>query len=272
MSLTLLRLTVALYSIGLLHSFLTIITRKKTLFRVALIGIGAGFFTHALSIVFAWRQTGHPPITNLHEALSFFAFVIILAFLISYARYRLDSLSVFVVPLVFILTLISSLVSSPPQPTPALLRSLWFYVHIPATFLGYAAFFVAFAAAIMYLIQENELKRKRPQAFYYRLPSLEVCDDLGYKSLSIGFPLLTIGIVAGTLWANRAWGSYWDWDPKMIWSLITWVTYGVLIHYRLSGGWRGRKAAVLAILGFCFVLITFIGTRYQGSAHPFIRQ
>ncbi len=271
MSLVLLRLTIAFYSIGLLHSFLTIITRKKTLFRVALFSICSGLLSHALSIFFTWRETQHPPITNTHEALSFFAFVIVLAFLVSYVRYRLDSLSVFIFPLAFILTLAANLISSPQQPRPEILKSIWFYIHVPATFFGYAAFFVAFAAGLMYLIQENELKRKRPQAFYYRLPSLEVCDELAYKALSVGFPLLTIGIVAGAVWANSTWGRYWGWDPKMIWSFVTWLIYAVLIHYRLSAGLRGRNAALMSIVGFVFVLFVFVGTRYQGSAHPFIQ-
>ncbi|PYV91185.1 MAG: c-type cytochrome biogenesis protein CcsB [Acidobacteria bacterium] len=271
MSLILLRLTIALYSIGLLHSFLTIITRKKILFRVALFGICSGFLGHALSILYTWRET-HLPVSNLHQALSFFAFVIVLAFLLSYARYRLDSLSVFIFPLVFILTLAANLISSPQQPLPEILKSIWFYIHIPSTFLGYGAFFVTFAASVMYLIQENELKRRRPQAFYYRLPSLEICDELGYKSLSIGFPLLTIGIVAGALWANKAWQTYWGWDPKIIWTFVTWLIYAVLIHYRLSAGLRGRRAAFMAIVGFIFVLFTFIGTRYLGTAHPYIQR
>jgi len=272
MSTLFLRLTIGLYSIGLLHSFLTIVTRKKTLFRVAMAGIGFGFLTHGLAIAFAWMENHHPPITNLHEALSFFSFVIVLAFLISYARYRLDSLSVFIFPLVFILTLAANLISSPQAPRPEILRSLWFYIHIPTTFLGYAAFFVAFSAGIMYLIQERELKRKKPQAFYYRLPSLEICDDLGYRALSVGFPLLTVGIVAGALWANRALTQPWGWDPKIIWSLITWFIYAVLIHYRLSAGLRGRRAAMMSIVGFVIVLFTFIGIRHQGSAHSFILQ
>ena len=275
MSLLFLRLSLALYSIGLLHSFLTIITRKKTLFRVALFGICSGFLTHALSILFTWLETDHPPVTNYHQALSFFAFVIVLAFLVSYGRYRIDSLSVFVFPLVFILTLAAVLIAPSQQPLPEVLKNLWFYIHIPTIFLGYAAFGIAFAASIMYLIQENELKRKRPQAFYYRLPSLEICDELGYKSLSIGFPLLTIGIVAGALWANKAWGTSWGWDPKIIWSFITWLTYAVLIHYRLYAGLRGRRAAFMSILGFVFVLFTFLGSRYLvylGSNHTFVQQ
>jgi cytochrome c-type biogenesis protein CcsB len=272
MSLLFLRLTIALYSIGLLHSFLTIITRKKTLFRVALFGFCSGFVTHALSIVFTWQETQHPPVSNYHQALSFFAFVIVLAFLVSYLRYRLDSLSVFVFPLVFILTLAAVLIAPSQQPLPEVLKNIWFYIHIPTTFLGYAAFGIAFAASIMYLIQENELKRKRPQAFYYRLPSLEICDELGYRSLSIGFPLLTIGMAAGALWASKAWASSWEWDPKIIWSFITWFTYAILIHYRLYAGLRGRRAAFMSILGFVFVLFTFLGSRYLGSSHPFVQR
>ena len=149
MSTLFLRLTIGLYSIGLLHSFLTIITRKKTLFRVAMAGIGLGFISHGLSILFAWVELDHPPITDNHGALSFFAFGIVLAFLISYARYRLESLSVFVFPLVFILTLAANLISSSQTPLQERLRSLWFYIHIPTLFLGYAAFFVAFSAGIM---------------------------------------------------------------------------------------------------------------------------
>ena len=272
MSTFFLRLTIALYSVGLLHSFLTIITRKKTLFRVAMAGIGLGFISHGLSILFAWIELDHPPITDNHGALSFFAFVIVLAFLISYARYRLESLSVFVFPLVFILTLAANLISPSQAPLQERLRSLWFYIHIPTLFLGYAAFFVAFSAGIMYLIQERELKRKRPQAFYYRLPSLQICDDLGYRSLSVGFPLLTVGIVAGALWANRSLTQPWGWDPKIIWSLMTWLIYAVLIHYRLSAGLRGRRAALMSIVGFVIVLLTFTFFRHHGSAHSFIQQ
>ena len=156
--------------------------------------------------------------------------------------------------------------SAPNEPYPEILRSLWLYLHVPSIFLGYAAFFVAFASGVMYLIQENELKRKRPQGFYYRLPSLEVCDELGYKSLSIGFPFVTLGIVAGALWQPP-----WPLDPKIIASFITWLTYTVLIAYRLSMGLRGRRAALMAIVGFILVLITFVGTRSQGSAHSFIQ-
>jgi cytochrome c-type biogenesis protein CcsB len=272
MSLIFVRLATALYSLGLLHSFLTIIKRQKTLFRIAMLGICSGFVVHFLSILFAWIELKHLPISNLHEVLSFFAFVIVLAFLLSYARYRMDSLSVFIFTLVFILTLGANLVHSQRTMRPEVLKSLWLYIHVPTTFLGYAALFVAFAVGIMYLIQEKELKRKRPQAFYYRLPSLEVCDELGYRALGIGFSLLTIGIVAGAFWASRSQNTSWERDPKIIWSYVTWLIYAVLLHYRLSAGWRGRRAAWMSVIGFIIVLAAFFGTRHQGSAHTFILQ
>jgi cytochrome c-type biogenesis protein CcsB len=92
-----------------------------------------------------------------------------------------------------------------------------------------------------------------------RLPPLKVLDDLNYQALKFGFPLLTLGIITGAVWANYAWGRYWDWDPKETWSLITWLLYAALLHQRLTVGWRGRKAAIMAIIGFLAVLFTFLG-------------
>jgi cytochrome c-type biogenesis protein CcsB len=126
-------------------------------------------------------------------------------------------------------------------------------------FLGYAAFAVAFGAAIMYLIQEHFLKRKKLGAMYQKLPSLDKLDDINYRCLTFGFPLLTLAIISGAIWAETAWGTYWSWDPKETWSLITWFVYAALLHGRLTTGWRGKKAAILAIVGFFVLLFTFIG-------------
>ena len=269
-SLVFLRLTLIFYSMGLLHSFLTIITRKQKIFWVALAGFLVGFINHAVSILAAWHLTGHPPITDMQEALSFFAFVTVLLFLIVYWKYQISSLSVFLFPLVFILTLAANLIAPAENVKTDLLRSVWFYIHIPATFLAYASFFVAFSVAVMYLIQERELKRKKPQAFYYRLPSLEICDELGLRAISIGFILLTIGIIAGGLWGRHSLTGHWQWDPKIIWSALTWLIYALVVHYRLAASWRGRRAAILSVAAFLFVLMNLLLFRSQGLAHKFI--
>jgi cytochrome c-type biogenesis protein CcsB len=126
-------------------------------------------------------------------------------------------------------------------------------------FTGNAVFTVAFAAGVMYLLQERMLKSKKFSALYHRLPSLETLDSINYKCLTFGFPLMTMGIISGAIWANSAWGGYWRWDPKETWALITWFLYAALLHGRLTVGWRGRRAAIFAIIGFLCVLFTFLG-------------
>ena len=122
----------------------------------------------------------------------------------------------------------------------------------------------------MYLLQERELKKKRFGLFYTRLPSLEALDNLNNHCLAVGFPLLTLGIITGSIWAKQAWGTYWQWDPKETWSLITWFIYAALVHARLTVGWRGRKAAWLSIVGFLAVLFTFLGVNLiLGGLHSY---
>jgi cytochrome c-type biogenesis protein CcsB len=146
-----------------------------------------------------------------------------------------------------------------PQQLNPILDSWWFPVHVTLAFLGNAVFAVAFIAGIMYLLQERMLKSKKFSGLFFRLPSLDTLDSINYRCLTLGFPLMTMGIVSGAVWANSALGSYWRWDPKETWALITWFLYAALLHGRLAIGWRGRKAALLAIIGFFCLLFTFIG-------------
>src|SRR5215470_12413205 len=206
------------------------------------------------------------PLTQRYEAFSFFGALATLSFLIAYAKYRIAPLSVFAFPLIFLMTFVANLFYVRTSSIPQILRSHWIYIHVPLVFLGYAALFIAFAAAIMYLIQERALKSKHPVRFYNWLPSLEVCDDLAYRSLAIGFPLITVGIITGALWAEGA-RYVWERDTKVWFSLLTWCVYLLLIFYRLIAGWRGRKAAYLYIVGFIGVLATFLGV--VGGIHTF---
>jgi ABC-type transport system involved in cytochrome c biogenesis permease subunit len=131
-------------------------------------------------------------------------------------------------------------------------------------FLAYAAFFLTFISGILYLIQEKELKSKRFRFLYFRLPSLQVCDELLRISLFAGFILMSLTIMTGAFWAQQAWGRFWSWDPKETTSLLTWTIYLVLIHYRLSAGWRGRRAAYISIAGFISALLTFSVSWFKG--------
>lgn len=124
----------------------------------------------------------------------------------------------------------------------------------------------------MYLIQEWELKSKRLGYFFTRLPSLDALDQLNSHCLTTGFAFLTLGIVSGSIWARQAWGSYWQWDPKEVWSIITWFIYLIQFHQRITVGWRGRRAAVMAIIGFCAVIFTLWGVTFLiGGEHDYAR-
>ncbi len=221
--------------------------------------ISIGFLVHCAFTLDRYLEAGHTPITNLHEALSFFSLTLVGTFIAFERRYKVFILGSFVTPLAFVLMIISSLFPSAIAPLNPTLMSRWLAVHTVLAFLGYATFAVAFGAGIMYLIQQHFLKSRKLGAMYQKLPSLEMLDEINYRCLTFGFPLLTFAIITGAIWAETAWGTYWSWDPKETWSLITWFVYAALLHGRLTTGWRGKKAAILAIIGFCILLFTFLG-------------
>jgi cytochrome c-type biogenesis protein CcsB len=147
------------------------------------------------------------------------------------------------------------------QPLVPALKSNWLISHVVSCFVGYAAFAVSFGVSILYLFRARSEKRspKSSESFWDFLPSSSALDEIGYKTIAIGFPLLTIGIVTGAFWANVAWGTYWSWDPKETWSLIVWLIYAAYLHARITRGWRGKRAAILSIVGFIATLFCYLG-------------
>ena len=113
------------------------------------------------------------------------------------------------------------------------------------------------------LIVEEEIKVEPNKS--KRLTLLESLDNLSYRTISFGFPLLTVGIIAGAVWANEAWGSYWSWDPKETWALITWLVFASYLHARITKSWQGRKPAIIAALGFIVVWICYLGVNFLGK-------
>ena len=198
-----------------------------------------------------------------YESFSLFAALAVLAFLLVYWKYKIATIGSFAFPTIFLMTFVATMTFDAQAAVPEMLQSRWLYIHSPLVILGYVALFIAFAAAVLYLIQERELKAKR--VFHNRLPSLEICDDLAYRALAIGFPLMTLGILSGALWAQQKWGASWIGDSKILVAFLTWFIYLLLINYRLIAGWRGKKAAYLAIAGFVGVLVTF---SFSSNIHP----
>lgn len=256
MSLFWLRVTLVLYSLGLGHALLTVFTRRARLFSFVLSMISLAAVFHLVSIVEDAIETQRFPVTNFHQSVSFLAFAITCAFLVAYWRYKFQALSVFIFPLVFMLTLSSAVGTSPKLENP-LLRSGWLWVHVLLLFAGYAMLFVTFVAGLMYILQERELKSKKPRSLYHYLPPLEQLDDLAHKTLALGFPLMTLGIISGALWAAAEWGSRWPLDPKVALSFASWLIYLALIFTRWTAGWRGRRAAYFAIAGFVTAVVTW---------------
>ncbi len=231
----------------------------ETIGKISRWVVAAGFAAHCAFSLARYLKAGYTPITNLHESLSFFSLAVVGLFIVFERKYRLTILGSFVMPVALLLIIASSIFPTSIVPLAPALRSRWLAVHTILAFSGYAAFTVAFCAGVMYLIQEHFLKSKKLGPLYRKLPSLDILDHINYRCLTLGFPLLTIAIITGAIWAESAWGAYWSWDPKETWSLITWFVYAALLHGRLTTGWRGRRAAIFAIGGFFILLFTFLG-------------
>jgi cytochrome c-type biogenesis protein CcsB len=217
----------------------------------------SGWFLHAGLIVYRCLIFKSFAVSGLYESLSFFAWIIVLVFIISEFRSNQHIDGVFVLPLAVSLVAYASVLNSDIKPLPAVLRSPWMAVHVTLCFLSYACFTLAFCFAVMYIWQEKELKSRKIDVFFFRLPAIEFLDRLGYRAVVFGFVFLSLGIVSGSIWAQKAWGTFWSWDPKETFSLVLWLLYLVYLHGRMF--WRGKKSAYLAIIGFLVMLFTYLG-------------
>jgi cytochrome c-type biogenesis protein CcsB len=245
--------------------------KQRLLSKIAPVFLISGFVIHIVSLLVHYLVSGYTPITNMHESLSFFALCLAGFFLFLRRVHKIDVMGAIFLPIISIL-LVASLATPPGTGVlPPILRSYWLPIHAFFAFLGNAVFLAGCLVSIVYIILERNIKRKRTSQWANRFPSLEALDRINYKCMSYGFPFLTLGIVTGSLWAELAWGSYWNWDPKETWSLITWIVYAILIHNRLTIGWRGRKTAYLMIVGFATILFTFIGVNFFiKSLHSYV--
>lgn len=245
----------------------TWVYKKPGIGKLATIVTYIGFLGHTAGIILRWVESYrmkigfHAPFSNMYESLVFFSWSIILAYLLIERRYKNKSIGGVVVPLAFLAMAYASLDPNKAiQPLIPALKSNWLIAHVITCFLGYAAFAVSFGIAIMYLMKIGDAEGK--SRFLSQFPSVKILDQLVYQTIMHGFLFLTIGIITGAVWANSAWGSYWSWDPKETWSLITWFIYATLIHSRMVRGWAGKRIALLSIIGFIAVLFTYFGVNY----------
>jgi ABC-type transport system involved in cytochrome c biogenesis permease subunit len=253
-----LRVAAALYSIGLADSVFVLTRQKEPFFRTALGAFCLGGLFHLVSMVELGLMQHQFPVTDIYQRLSLCAFLITVSFLFAYWKYKTASLSVFIFPLVFVLALIAALGNNDAVLTSETLKSSWLTAHIVFILLGYAAVLFTAIAAVLYLVQEQRLKKKNFGGAGFRLPPLGTLDDLVSSSLSLGFVFITIGVIIIVVWASATHGMTWISNPQVDISLITWAIYLVLIFVRTSAGWRGRKAAFLAIAALFFSVVTWM--------------
>ncbi len=232
--------------------------------RVMMLGLAL----HTGQLIVVWVGLGHVPAVGLTQSLNFFAWAVVAGYLAVRFKTNVKVLGSFVAPLALFLMLLAAGggIGKPAEPV-AGFNSVWLALHVATALLGDGIFAVAFLAGVMYLLQERAIKGKRFGWLYSRLPSLTSLDGLNRTCLVFGFPLLTVGMLTGALYAQLATGVYWRWDAKEVWSLITWVVYAVLLHQRLTVGWQGRRAAWMAIVGFGLVIFTFLGASLLMSGY-----
>jgi cytochrome c-type biogenesis protein CcsB len=249
--------TMALYFAATVAFLAYLIWPSEVLANVSLGMTATGFASHTIALGAGMIGVTDVSQPGFYEALSFFSWVLILVFLAVEFRHHLHVLGSFIVPLA-LLSLVSAaaLPETAPSLTPVF-RTLW--VHVTLSMLGTVGFAIAFVAGVMYLIQDGLLKSKRFNVLYSKLPALDFLDHLNQQSIVTGFPLLTLGIITGALYAELSLGSYLSWNPEQTWALVTWVFYFIVLTGRLTVGWRAKRAAYLTIIGFAGVILTLIG-------------
>jgi cytochrome c-type biogenesis protein CcsB len=239
-------------AMGLALAYL--VQRQELVHRLAVLTTLAAWGVHTVALIVRAVESGAPPLGNLADAISVGVWVIVALELMIEQRTGLRVLGAFVLPIVVLLSLKATTTRTAGL-APAL-ASAWIWIHIALAMVGFAAFVFNFVGALMYQLQERQLKTKRPGAFYYRLPSLETLDRLTFRTLALGFPFLTVGLLLGALWARTAWGSALAFDPLAFFSLVAWVIYAGNLAGRAAGGWHGRRAAYFAIFGFAALVLT----------------
>jgi len=244
-----------LYIGASLSFFIFLASSKEKLGRVAVYVSLLGFFVHTMAMGARIIESGRLPFSNQYEFANSFTWGIVLCYLVIHFYYRFTAVGAFVMPLAFLMMGYASVLPRHVKPLMPALQSNWLSIHVGTAVVSYGAFAVAAGLSFIYLISFN----KNTSIKSSLLPDPDACDFLSYRIIAFGYLMLTLVIITGAIWARSAWSRYWGWDPKETWSLITWIIYSVYLHLRYNRGWKGKPAALFAVIGFVAVIFTFIG-------------
>jgi len=263
----LIKLTAIMYFIAAV-SFFYFVFRKDAATKLPALALLGGFLLHSIALAARFHSEGFAAVALMGEALLFKSWLMVGLYLLIQIKYPLTVVGGIIAPLALLMCLAALAFGRSVGKVPPSLESAWLPVHVTLAFLGNAVFALAFGVSLIYLLQERHLKHKKMTALLRRFPSLESLDRINHILLVWGFPLMTLGILTGSLWAGIHWGNYWSWDPRQISSGLAWLFYGAILHGRITAGLRGKKAAVLTMVGFCVVLGYFLwGDTFFFSRH-----
>ena len=259
--------------------------KKEPSFTVRLITIIVNLFI-TLQLLFRWSISGHFPISNLYESLYFLTWGITMGQLLIEREYKSPIISSIAIPVelatvAFACFVLPEDLKLSSNLVPAL-RSSWLVMHVSVVMLSYAALIVGslLSASVLFINNKPlQIRSSSNGVGGFKMPNkyalgdlvdsiefthAEELDTLSYRSILIGFVLLTLGLISGAVWANEAWGTWWSWDPKETWAFISWLFYAAYLHMRISKGWQGRRPALLATIGSLVVLVCYLGVNFLG--------
>lgn len=260
------------YAVSTLAHVSRWVSRSQWGERLARPSLVAAVILHGAAILLRWTEAGYVPLSNGFEAFSFYAWGLSLVYLLVGALRRHVVLGAFVTSLALGSILVASVLPKRIEPLVPVLQSYWLPIHVGISFAAYVLFSLAFVAAVAYLLQLRNLEQPGRWVWARQLPALETLDNLARRLAVVGLVFMTGSLLSGSLWAEKAWGVVWPWEPQQIASLVTWFIYAVYFYARHSADWRERRAAWLLVGGFVSVLITFFGVDLlmRDSHHSFL--
>lgn len=214
-----------------------------------------------------WLVQGYFPLSNLYESLLFLDWSLLFVLFFAEIKLKTRLVGAILVPIILsILSFAGLILPKPMQIMTSLVPSLqsrWLMMHVSMMMLSYSTLILGSLLSILFLIVQNITNKNKKKSSYDQL--LENVDIWSYRTIGIGLPLLTLGIIAGAVWANEAWGAYWSWDPKETWALITWLYFATYVHARLAKGWGGKNTAIIGSIGFFVIWVCYLGVNFLGQ-------